>query len=166
MFYFGDGVSCEDVDECSVNSMSCPFGEYCSNTAGSFACTCKNEVICGQKCEIGWKEGKFGSKTMCYKYVGQTRYIEAEKECRNFQARLPVPRSDKERDDFFATLEALGRTRTRINSDNTAILFQKACCSSKLKGRCLRRLSAESRSMGRFNRKSSDVLTLVWKESE
>ena len=73
-------------------------------------------------------ERKFGSKTMCYQYIGELKYKDAGRKCRDLQAQLPVPRSDKERDDFFATLDALELKRTWINSDNTAIKFFKACC--------------------------------------
>ena len=53
---------------------------------------------------------------MCYKYAGTSKYSEAKQKCKNLGARLPVPRSDQERDDFFATLKALGRSRPRIKS--------------------------------------------------
>ena len=58
---------------------------------------------------------------MCYKYTGETKYQLARQKCKDAGAQLPVPRSDKERDDFFATLTALGR-RTKINSLPSLIL--------------------------------------------
>lgn len=52
---------------------------------------------------------------MCYKYAGSYLYSQAQQKCEELRAHLPVPRSQNERDDFFATLKALGRTRTEIN---------------------------------------------------
>ena len=52
---------------------------------------------------------------MCYKFVGQHKYKEAEQKCNDLGAQLAIPRSDNEFDDFYAILSALGLSRTVIN---------------------------------------------------
>ena len=52
---------------------------------------------------------------MCYRYAGTFKYKEAEQTCKDLGAELPIARSDKERDDFTATLTSLNLTRTKIN---------------------------------------------------
>ena len=53
---------------------------------------------------------------MCYKYAGWIKFEEAESNCKNLGAQLPIPRSDKELDDLHVTLSALGLTRSEINN--------------------------------------------------
>ena len=36
-----NGKSCDDIDECKVDSKIC--NHYCQNTKGSFKCTCHDE---------------------------------------------------------------------------------------------------------------------------
>ena len=52
---------------------------------------------------------------MCYRFAGSFKYKEAEQKCKDLRAELPIARSDKERDDFTATLTSLNLTRTKIN---------------------------------------------------
>ena len=35
----GDGVSCQDVDECMIDEYDCPSGLTCENLEGSYTCT-------------------------------------------------------------------------------------------------------------------------------
>ena len=63
---------------------------------------------------------------MCYYFEGEYKYKDAEQKCKDIGGQVPVPRSDKERDDFIATvdvylaaLKKLGfklHIRTAINS--------------------------------------------------
>ncbi|MEZ4294970.1 MAG: EGF domain-containing protein [Polyangiaceae bacterium] len=39
--YAGDGITCDDVNECVVGSAGCSPNATCANTIGSFTCTCK-----------------------------------------------------------------------------------------------------------------------------
>ena len=36
-----DFESCEDIDECYVHPEICPDNMYCTNTEGSYKCTCE-----------------------------------------------------------------------------------------------------------------------------
>ena len=36
----GDGITCDDIDECIVGSHQCSFHATCSNTEGSYTCSC------------------------------------------------------------------------------------------------------------------------------
>lgn len=38
--FSGDGLVCEDVDECQSNSSECHQNGYCNNTYGSYDCFC------------------------------------------------------------------------------------------------------------------------------
>ena len=38
--YSGDGVSCQDIDECSAGDDGCYDNSACLNTDGSFTCVC------------------------------------------------------------------------------------------------------------------------------
>jgi hypothetical protein len=38
--FTGDGVTCEDIDECSEELHNCDSNATCSNTIGSFECEC------------------------------------------------------------------------------------------------------------------------------
>ena len=38
--YKGDGIECEDLDECSGNN-TCSSDATCPNTSGSYKCECK-----------------------------------------------------------------------------------------------------------------------------
>ena len=38
--YDGDGVSCDDIDECVLNTDNCHDNATCTNTVGSFSCAC------------------------------------------------------------------------------------------------------------------------------
>ena len=39
--FTGDGITCNDIDECSDVNVSCQLNSDCTNTAGSFACVCR-----------------------------------------------------------------------------------------------------------------------------
>ena len=39
--FFGPGDVCDDVIECALNPGICPTGALCTNTIGSFICSCE-----------------------------------------------------------------------------------------------------------------------------
>ena len=38
--FTGDGVTCNDIDECALSLDNCSVYATCSNTSGSFTCGC------------------------------------------------------------------------------------------------------------------------------
>ena len=40
--FFGPGDVCDDIIECALNPGICPTGALCTNTIGSFICSCEN----------------------------------------------------------------------------------------------------------------------------
>ena len=47
----GDGVNCDDVNECTDGTAACHSRADCSNTEGSYRCTCQAGFIGdGQSC--------------------------------------------------------------------------------------------------------------------
>ncbi|GAA6110452.1 fibrillin-2-like [Tachysurus ichikawai] len=38
--YSGDGLQCEDIDECTLGIHSCNVQAHCKNTPGSYSCVC------------------------------------------------------------------------------------------------------------------------------
>ena len=43
--YRGDGVECQDIDECQKGSASCDENKKCQNTPGSYDCVCKDGFL-------------------------------------------------------------------------------------------------------------------------
>lgn len=43
--YAGDGITCEDVDECADMTDNCDENATCMNTAGAFECTCDDGYV-------------------------------------------------------------------------------------------------------------------------
>ena len=39
--FFGPGDVCDDIIECALNPGICPTGALCTNTIGSFICSCE-----------------------------------------------------------------------------------------------------------------------------
>ena len=51
-YSLGICVPFSDVDECSATSPVCDSNEICSNTRGSYICTCKSgDTVEGQTCQ-------------------------------------------------------------------------------------------------------------------
>ncbi|XP_072042803.1 uncharacterized protein [Amphiura filiformis] len=53
--YSGNGITCNDVDECSSGTDDCDTNAFCTNTDGSFTCTCNpgysgNGITCNAEC--------------------------------------------------------------------------------------------------------------------
>jgi hypothetical protein len=38
----GNGKTCDDIDECALNTDGCDSNSECENSAGSFSCNCNN----------------------------------------------------------------------------------------------------------------------------
>ncbi len=43
--YTGDGITCDDIDECAVANGGCAATATCANTAGDYTCTCPNGTV-------------------------------------------------------------------------------------------------------------------------
>ena len=55
--FFGNGFSCNDINECEDRLQVCSVGETCINTAGSFVCSSNRD---GDKCMTGYRSGENG----------------------------------------------------------------------------------------------------------
>ena len=116
-----NGVSCQDVDECIEGEHNCHENAECINKFGSHQCSCSSGYFGnGTSCEIvqcdaGWTAKQFGSKVLCYRYEGNIKLSKSRDICSDLGARLPLPRSKKELEDFFTTLTELKLERRGIN---------------------------------------------------
>ncbi|XP_028408887.1 scavenger receptor cysteine-rich type 1 protein M130-like [Dendronephthya gigantea] len=51
--YTGNGILCEDIDECALSAHNCLQGSNCSNTDGSYLCTCDDQHAGnGSTCQV------------------------------------------------------------------------------------------------------------------
>ena len=67
--YAGDGLTCKDVDECSLGHVYCqPETPHCVNTAGSFVCSA---------CSLG----NTGNRLTCTKFCQDSTYCSTVAQC-------------------------------------------------------------------------------------
>ena len=64
---------------------------------------------------------------MCYRYSGTAKLKDAHQECRDYGGFLPIPRSNKEMDDFLKRFQRR-RTGSRMytgggHSDNFSLVY-------------------------------------------
>ena len=75
LFNIGNGIICNDIDECLVSNGGCDVNAMCSNTLGSRMCTCKsgysgNGTYCANIDECLTNNGGCSSNANCADTIG------------------------------------------------------------------------------------------------
>ena len=69
------------------------------------------KVNAASTCQLGWKKFQIGINSMCFKILAYTEISRGQSICLAQNARLPLPKNNREDSDLYKVMKALSAGR-------------------------------------------------------